>query len=151
MFSSCLKISQGHTPLLTLVLLMRRSFSSKSKKKKKKILWGSNWCRLLLWVWICPGLWERRNIFAYQKFQGHRLGEIGRELWRLSGPTPCTSSATQSRLPWPLEISRDNSILQFMPIACPGTLKRAWLHHCVPSQCYGHWWGSPEPPLLQTG
>lgn len=36
MFSSCLKISQGHTPLLTLVLLMRRSFSSKSKKKKKK-------------------------------------------------------------------------------------------------------------------
>ena len=31
--------------------------------------------------------------------QNHRMVEVGKDLWRSSGPTPCSSRATQSQLP----------------------------------------------------
>lgn len=136
MFFSCSKISQSIYLFSPLCSWCTGVSPLKVFFFFKLILWGSNWFRLLLWEWIWPGLWESRNMFAYQKLQGRRLSEIGRELWRLCGPTPCKSRDTQSRLPWLWKISRDNSILQVVSITCLGTgqlsMERGSIILCLP-------------------
>ena len=45
------------------------------------------------------GLQPHLTELLLTKSQNHRLNEVGRALWKSSGPTPCSSRATYSKLP----------------------------------------------------
>lgn len=53
----------------------------------------------------------------------HRMAKVGRNLWKPSGPTPCSSRDTQGRLPrtmsqWHLKISKEEDSIASLCSQC---------------------------------
>ena len=69
------------------------------------------------------------DVCSYRS-QNHRMVEVGRDLWRSSGPTPCSSRDSQSWLPstmsrWLLSISKGGDSTASLGKLCWGSVTHA--------------------------
>lgn len=102
-----------------------------------------------------PGLWERRNIFAYQNYRVTAWvkleGNSGGCLVQLPAQAgiPRADCCGFWRSPGIIPFCR----LCPLPVLALGSSQKSMApSYCFfPSDVYGHWWDSLELPLLQAG